>query len=156
MARGLLSRTVMEYVGFEKLNKKFYLVDTYEGIDERYLSQIEKEKGWAKYPKMHDFVVKAFKKYPNVEIVKGSIPDILPAVKPNKIAYLSIDLNCAKPEIAAVEYFWPLMVKGALVVLDDYGHAGHEEQHRAFNEFAKRKNIPVLSLPTGQGLIIKV
>lgn len=90
-----------------------------------------------------------------MKFIKGAIPETLPQVDSDKIAYLHIDMNCVEPEIAAVEYFWDKLVSGAIVVLDDYGHAGHEEQRYAFNDFVKRKNVPILCLPTGQGLIIK-
>jgi len=68
---------------------------------------------------------------------------------------LHIDMNCTLPEIAAAEYFWDRLVSGAAMLLDDYGHGGHEEQKYAFDGFAKRKGVEILSLPTGQGLIIK-
>jgi hypothetical protein len=42
-----------------------------------------------------------------------------------------------------------------VVVLDDYGFEGHEVQKREQDKFAASKNIQILSLPTGQGLIIK-
>lgn len=47
------------------------------------------------------------------------------------------------------------MVSGAIVVLDDYGWSGHEEQKHAFDSFARSRGVEVLSLPTGQGLILK-
>ena len=64
-------------------------------------------------------------------------------------------MNCAVPEIAAAEYFWDKLVSGAVIVLDDYGWVCHIEQKLAFDEFASRKNVQVLVLPTGQGLIFK-
>lgn len=79
----------------------------------------------------------------------------MPQVVSSKIAYLYIDMNYVIPEIAAAEYFWDKLVPGAAIMIDDYGHAGHEEQKCAFGDFAKRKNVLLLCLPTGQGLIIK-
>lgn len=64
-------------------------------------------------------------------------------------------MNCTIPEIAAAEFFWPKMSTGAVIVLDDYGHQGFDEQHLAFDEFARKKRVPILCLPTGQGLIVK-
>jgi hypothetical protein len=40
-------------------------------------------------------------------------------------------------------------------VLDDYGWRKHREQQRAFDDFANRRAVQVLALPTGQGLILK-
>jgi len=47
-----------------------------------------------------------------------------------KVSYLSIDMNCVKPEIAAAQFFWDRMVSGGIMVLDDYGFRGHIEQKR--------------------------
>jgi len=41
------------------------------------------------------------------------------------------------------------------MILDDYGHVGYEEQRCAFDKFAEEKNVDILCLPTGQGLILK-
>ncbi len=83
------------------------------------------------------------------------IPDTLPQVKAEKVCYLLIDMNCAAPEIAAAEYFWDKLVSGAAIILDDYGWDGHIVQKQAMDEFARRKGVSVLQLPTAQGLILK-
>jgi hypothetical protein len=64
-------------------------------------------------------------------------------------------MNCVGPEIAAIEYFWPRLVHGALVILDDYGWSAHIAQKLAMDDFAGKVGTKILSLPTGQGLIIK-
>jgi hypothetical protein len=47
------------------------------------------------------------------------------------------------------------MVRGSVIVLDDYGWAGHSVQKQAFDDFASERGTRVLLLPTGQGLIFK-
>jgi O-methyltransferase len=65
-------------------------------------------------------------------------------------------MNNKIPEIAAAEYFWDKLVSGAVIVLDDYAWGGyHMGQKLAFDEFAAKRGVEVLSLPCGQGLIIK-
>ena len=54
----------------------------------------------------------------------------------DKVAYLSIDMNSTIPEIAAAEYFWPKMVNGGVMILDDYGFSKHTNQKIAFDNFA--------------------
>ena len=72
-----------------------------------------------------------------------------------KVCYVSLDMNAARPEIAAAEFFWPKMSSGAVMVLDDYGWPFHEVQKREFDAFAARHGVTVLPLPTGQGLMFK-
>jgi O-methyltransferase len=88
-------------------------------------------------------------------LVKGSIPDTLNDVQIEDICFLHIDMNCALPEVEALKFFWDKMVKGGMVILDDYGWLYHIEQKRAIDEFAKPKGINILTLPTGQGILIK-
>jgi O-methyltransferase len=156
--KGGLSLTVMEYIKFARLtNKTFYLLDTFEGLAEQYISAEEKELGRRPggYDACYEAVKETFSRFENVVIIKGAVPDSLPQVKAEKVCYLSIDMNCMEPEIAAAEFFWDKLVSGAAMVLDDYGWTAHVMQKNAFDLFAERKRVPILSLPTGQGLILK-
>ena len=96
-----------------------------------------------------------FAAFKNVVIVPGPIPETLPQVIPEKVAFLSIDMNCTIPEREALKHFWPRLVRGGVVLLDDYGFSHHEEQKVAHDAFAASQGTTVLSLPTGQGLMIK-
>ncbi|MBC5799369.1 MAG: class I SAM-dependent methyltransferase [Candidatus Eremiobacteraeota bacterium] len=154
----MYSRAVVDYVSFESLPRKFYLMDTFEGMPSEQFSAKELAAGlreWYRYGDMFESTQAHFKTYPNVVFVKGSIPDTLSSVTSEKIAYLSIDMNAAAPEIAAAEYFWDRLVPGAVIVLDDYGWRRHFVQKQAFDEFAAARSVSVLTLPTGQGIIIK-
>jgi O-methyltransferase len=155
---GISSRAVVEYVGFSNLNKTFWLLDTYCGLVEDLLTDNERASSAGShhnYDDCYEQVKNTFGPFKNVRIVRGIIPDTLVEVLSDKIAYLSIDMNCVGPEIAAAEYFWDRIIPGGIVVLDDYGWAAHKEQKKAFDEFASRKRISILSMPTGQGLIVK-
>lgn len=157
--RGGMSRAICHYVGFEKLPKRFWLLDTYHGLDESLISEEERAQGKNAhrdyYTECYGAVCETFKPYPNVEVVQGVIPGTLSRVTAERVAYLSIDMNCVAPEIAAAEHFWDRLSSGAVIVLDDYGFELHEPQKRAFDDFARARGVSVLSMPTGQGLIFK-
>jgi O-methyltransferase len=155
--KGGLALTVAHYVQFQTLNKTFYLLDTFRGLTEKYLSEEEKRLrgGESGYEECYAEVKETFRPFTNVVIVRGAVPETLDQVKSEMISYLSIDMNCVEPEIEAAEFFWKKLVSGAVLLLDDYGWAGHIAQKRAFDQFAAEKGVPILSLPTGQGLIIK-
>jgi hypothetical protein len=156
--RGGNARMIIEYVGGDAFaGRRFYLLDTFKGFAEQYLSESEKQ-SVARiygYPDCLAAVRSTFAEFPFVDIVPGPIPETLSEVGSSRVAFLSIDMNCAAPEIAAAEFFWPRLCSGAIVVLDDYGFKDHIEQKLAFDHFAEEKGVPLLSLPTGQGLLIK-
>ena len=155
--RGGFARTVIDYCGFDKRPRKFYLVDTFSGLLEKYISPEEAAEGVRAggYEECYDAVKATFAPFQNVVIVRGEVPEILPEVPARKVAFLSIDMNCAAPEVAAAGYFWDKLSPGAVMVLDDYGWPGRLAQKRALDQFAADKGTQVLSLPTGQGLLFK-
>jgi hypothetical protein len=155
---GAYSRAVIEYIDFASLPKKFYLLDTYEGLVKGQITEAEKKAGIDKYlgsyRSVYEEVKKTFEGF-NVSIIKGMVPDTLPQCTASKICYLSIDMNVVEPEIAAINYFWDKVVSGGVIILDDYGFPQHVNQKVAFDNFAKSRNVSILTLPTGQGIIIK-
>jgi hypothetical protein len=156
---GILAGAIIDYTSWQKFpDRRFFLLDTFEGIPDEGLSKtsLVAAQLWnGQYRNVYEVVRDYFAKYPNVVILKGMIPGTLTQVDSEKIAYLSIDLNVPEPEIAAGEYFWPRLVPGALVLLDDYNYRGYEIQRVAWDAFAKRVGVDILPLPIGQGLIIK-
>jgi O-methyltransferase len=155
---GAYSRAIIDYIDFNSLDKTFYLLDTYEGLVESLVSEEEKKAGidvyFGNYSNVYEQVKKTFAPF-NVKVIKGMVPDTLPQCTAEKICYLSLDMNCVVPEIAAMNYFWDKLVRGAVVILDDYGFPMHVHQKQAFDTFAKEKNIEILTMPTGQGIFFK-
>ena len=156
--RGGYSKLIVDYVNFKNQNRKFYLLDTFKGLDLKYVSDAEKKRGIMdayKYEDCYQAVQDTFKDYSNVILIKGAVPETLPQVISRQIAFVSIDMNCVEPEIAAATAFWDRLVVGGIIVLDDYGHPLHIEQKLAFDRFAAEHGVTILSLPTAQGIIIK-
>ncbi|OBK45000.1 methyltransferase [Mycobacterium kubicae] len=163
--KGFVSSAVMQYLDWNSLNRDFYLLDTFAGIDERFITTSERESGALSksahslesgfYVSGADSVRANFAQWPRAILVEGAIPDTLAQVKPRQIAYLHLDMNCATPEIAALTHFWDSLAAGAPVLLDDYAYEGYASQKLAFDEFAQLNRISICALPTGQGLIIK-
>ena len=157
---GAYSRALVDYIDFNSLNKKIWLLDTYQGLVPELVSEEEMKGGIGSYmgsykkKDLYEQVKNTFRDF-NAEVIKGPVPDTLPLCKAEKICYLSIDMNVVAPEIAAAEYFWDKVVPGGVIILDDYGFPPHILQKKAFDEFAKRKGVSILTLPTAQGIIFK-
>jgi hypothetical protein len=161
---GILSGAVMTWLDFARAaHRKFYLFDTWAGIPVEQMSEEEKRSGVAdmnrKYQDgdaVHAAVQRKFARWPNAVIVRGRVPESLSAMSTSqRVAYLSIDMNVAAAEMAAIDALWPRLVPGALVLLDDYGWAPHANQKKAWDAWAARTGVMILALPTGQGLVIK-
>jgi O-methyltransferase len=156
---GIYSLAICDYINFNALDKKFYLFDTFRGMPEEQMSAQEQVIHMGRnerlYPECYEIARKNFAPFPNAKLVRGTIPDTLDSVPIDRVAYLSIDMNLAYPEKEALAYFWPKLTTGAIVVFDDYAWAGCQEQKGAHDTFAASQGTEILTLPTGQGLLIK-
>jgi len=153
--KGLAARAIINYIDLPKTNKNFFLMDTFNGLVDEYKTETEKNSNLVGYDECYQEVKEIFSEFDNVIIVRGAIPESLIEVKTQKISFIHIDMNCAKPEIDAGEYFWDKIIPSGVVLLDDYAYPGYIDQKHAWDNFAKEKGIQILSIPTGQGLIIK-
>ena len=163
--RGFLSSAIMESLDWDKHSKIFYLLDTFEGLSASMISEgnegikeLQRDlnnKESEFYTKDYPAVQKNFSSWANIRIIKGIIPQSLKEVTSNKIAFLHLDLNCAPPEVEALDYFWPKLVRGAIVLMDDYAYYGYEGQKKAMDVCISKYGLKILSLPTGQGILIK-
>jgi Macrocin-O-methyltransferase (TylF) len=162
---GFMSSSIMQYLDWNSLDKRFFLLDTFAGLDPRYVSSAERDEGIldknAKLLESRFYVTdleaveRNFGEWRGIRIVKGSIPETLPLVDAEAVAFLHVDLNCAPPEVAALEYFWERLTPGAPVLLDDYAYWGYRQQKLAMDALAARLGVCIVSLPTGQGLLVR-
>ncbi|ALR14374.1 methyltransferase [Mycobacteroides saopaulense] len=162
---GFLSSAIMEYLDWDRLGKTFYLLDTFAGLDPRFVSAGERSAGALEksdklvkngmYVSSVDSVKANFAQWRNQRVIVGAVPETLAEVDAEAVAFLHIDMNCAPPEVETLRYFWPRLSPGAFVLLDDYANRGRDEQRIAMDEVARELGVHVVALPTGQGLIIK-
>ncbi len=164
--RGFMSSAIMRYLDWNSRNRAFYLFDTFEGLDSESVTEIEirdfkmleRNKEYLAsgfYTTQKDVVIKNFTEWPSARVIVGAIPKTLSQCPSRKVAFIHIDMNCSQPEVAALRYFWPLMAPGAIALLDDYAYLGYESQKAAMDELAADLGVPILSLPTGQGVLMK-
>lgn len=155
---GLYAATALRYLGDGILNgRRFFLYDTFQGLDERYASDAEVWMSGAHFsaPGLEQQVRNRFAPWPQVKVRAGTVPDVLDVESPEAIAFLHLDLNCRAAELAALERLWDRIPGNGVVLLDDYGRAEFEPMFIAYQGWAKANGQHILEMPTGQGLIIK-
>jgi len=89
----------------------------------------------------------------NIFYHQGYIPEslnILPI--PGPIIYMHIDLNSAIPTLASLEFFYPRLIKGGIILFDDYGWSGYKKTKEIIDNFFTNKPGILMKLPTGQAI----
>jgi hypothetical protein len=159
--RGFSFGVIADYLRWEEVDRRIYLYDTFQGIPDAYNSEghsnkVHEEETKFDKDSIYNSVVERFKKYPNVTIVKGIVPDSFVQACPARIAFMHIDMNSSKSEIAALDALWDRVTPGGVVVFDDYGWSGYAAQKVSEDAWMMARGYRILELPTGQGLIIKM
>lgn len=161
--KGLMAKVILLNNNFNN-NINFYLFDTFTGIPLKNVREDEihhvKEINKNVYNEnVYEFVKNKFSDFPFVKIVKGCLPDSLTNkdLKLENIKFLHIDLNNANAEIESFKFLYDKISKGAPIILDDYCYSEtFRPQKDAWDKFASEKGFRILSLPTGQGLFLKI
>lgn len=84
-----------------------------------------------------------------VELVKGDITKTVPEyVKTHpelRISLLNIDVDIYEPVVTILEYLYPRVVKGGIIMLDDYGVFPGET--KAVEEYFAEQDIKIKKIP---------
>lgn len=142
--KGILPKTICEYVDFSTLPKTYFLVDPW---GQNLKSNVYTED-------IYEEVQTRFNDYLNVKLIRGLVPDVLNLINTTKVAYLAIDMNGSKPERAALEYFYPRIVSGGVIYLDDYGW-NFPELRATVDDFFADKPESLLHFPNGTAIVVK-
>lgn len=104
--------------------KQLYLFDTFTGFDAR---DIAAEEGYENDPLRGEYfkktsvdLVMSKMKHPENCIVKqGYVPETLQGVE-DQFCFVNLDMDLYQPTLAALEWFWPKMVPGSVILVHDY------------------------------------
>ncbi|MBS1736031.1 MAG: class I SAM-dependent methyltransferase [Bacteroidetes bacterium] len=90
-----------------------------------------------------------YKKISHTEFIKGDIletvPDYAKSHPEMKISLLHIDTDVYEPAVCILENFYDCVVKGGLIVFDDYGTFPGET--KAADDFIRSKQLSICKLP---------
>jgi O-methyltransferase len=152
--KGFCSAFLADYLNFSAIAKSYYLYDTFAGIPEGFDTEATGHPSLAE-PGLYESVRDRFALYPNVHVVRGVVPETLHEIGPEKIAFLHLDMNSSKSEIAALEVLFDRVSPGGIIVFDDYGWSAYRAQQIVEDKFVQDRGYRILELPTGQGLLFK-
>lgn len=135
-----------------------YMFDTFAGIPDTNLTEQERAAGfahsWSDASVQH--VKERLAQWPErTRFCVGDVFETLDSAETGVLALVHLDLNAAAATRRALEYAHPRLRTGGVVVCDDYGFTGYEDQRAVIDSFfAGTRDRPV-ALPTGQALVVK-
>ena len=137
-------------------HKKLHLFDTFAGIPNITEQDPSRHRrGDFKDVSIED-VGEYLKAYPYVVFNSGFIPETFEAVKDKKFAFVHIDTVLYQTAKDCCSFFYDRMIVGGVMIFDDYGFPRYKfAEKRAVDEFFDVKPESLISLPTGQCIVIK-
>jgi len=138
--------------------KKLYLFDTFTGFDVRDV-EIEQDNQYSESGEGHlnitseDIVISKLP-HPNMCIIrKGYFPETAEGID-KEFCFVNLDFDLYNPTLAGLEYFYPRMVKGGIILVHDYFAEGYRGVKEAVHDFEKKRLLQLNMLPIGDGLSV--
>lgn len=98
---------------------------------------------------------KKLAEFPNVTMLTGWIPERFGEIKDQLFSFVHVDVDLYEPTKESLEFFYPRLVDGGIVLFDDYGFETCPGARKAVDDFMSTKREEILHLPTGQGVIVR-
>lgn len=93
--------------------------------------------------------------FPHVDWHKGWIPDRFADIASRRFALVHIDVDLFEPTRDSMEFFYPRMNTGGIIVCDDYACTTCPGATKAADDYLRDKPEKMVSLPCGGGFLIK-
>lgn len=147
---------------WDTLGRKIYGFDSFQGFaapDERDLDvrsgrqAFEKGscRGWDKQTISNAL---SYHKCP-IELIQGWIPDCFAGYEQKQFCFAHIDVDLYRSTYDTISYIYPRMLKGGIILFDDYGFPMVPGSRKAVDDYLQDKSETIISLLTGQAFIIK-
>lgn len=86
---------------------------------------------------------------------KGWVPTRFAQVQDRKFAFVHVDVDLYQPTRDTLEFFYPRLSPGGVIVCDDYGSTLCPGARQAMDEFMADKPEALFEVPTGQALVVR-
>lgn len=147
--QGVSAKLICEVKG----DKEFQLFDTFEGLPERTTSDRNVHRT-GQYATSVESVAEFLAGYPNVHFHKGLFPDSTAGLEDKPYCFVHLDVDLYESTLAGLEYFYPKMVPGGMILSHDYSILAGVR--KAFDEFLADKPEGLIEMPTTQCAMTKL
>jgi hypothetical protein len=147
--RGASARLICEAKG----DRPLYLFDTFEGLP----PSTSVDRGVHRpnqYASSQDEVKQYLRDYDNVHYFPGVFPVSAANVPEQAYSFVHFDVDLYEGTKACLEYFYPRLIPGGIIISHDYSLLAGVEQ--AFNEFFADKPEQIIDLPSTQCMVIRL
>lgn len=92
----------------------------------------------------------------SIDIREGWMPDTFVGLEESRYAFVHIDVDLYQSALDCCRFFYPRVVPGGIVLFDEYAFPAARGEKDAVDEFFADRPEAVITLPTGQAMVIKL
>ena len=134
--------------------RELYLFDTFEGFPEEQARQDPSNVAGGGFSCSLEQVRRFVGTDPKIVYCPGTFPETSSMVRPGvEFALVHLDCDLYQPTKAALEFFYPRMVPGGLLILHDYQSGHWPGIPRAVDEFMSDKPEGLVHIPDKSGTV---
>lgn len=141
-----------------KINDPVYLCDTFSGVVKASMQDSTYKGGEHADTSLVEVESLVYShQLTNVKVLKGIFPEqTAPFIRENKIRFCHIDVDVYNSAKDILEWLWPRLVLGGIVVYDDYGFKGCDRITKVVDEQVNLSDQLILHNLNGHAIMIKV
>lgn len=141
----------------ERPEKKLYLFDSFKGMPSHADPATDYHGPGGLGDASYDKVKSLFTGREQVLIIEGFLPETLEPIKERNFAFVHLDVDIYRSTKDCLEFFYPRLIRGGILVSDDYGIPRYKlAARKACDEFFADKPEKPVALRTGQCFFIKL
>ena len=163
--RGHSSFIISKFIKEITPEKKFFIFDSFAGLSakdpdlDRPAFQSQDEEivtDLGRFSCSLKEVQKNLAEFLFIRYFKGYIPERFAEVTDHRFCFVHIDVDLYQPTFDALDFFYPKLVKGGIIIIDDYGSSLYKGAARAVDNYLKNNTPSVFyEVPMGSAFIIK-
>lgn len=149
----------LAYLMRNAVKKPIHVFDSFEGLSGRWpqdsikWGDVGTEKGGIACSL--EQVKENLKDFPDIKYYKGWVPERFNEIKNLKFSFVYIDVDVYQPTKDSFDFFYPKMVKGGIIMCDDYGFNAWPGAKKAVEEMSVKHGFKVIELSTAQCVVLK-
>jgi O-methyltransferase len=141
-------------------DKEMLLFDTFEGFDERDIKHKNEDSkaevgGWdVSINEVKNFIGSS----ESIKIFRGYFPETTKDIDSNnRYALVHLDADLYNPQLSGLEYFYPKMTKGGVIIIHDCNNEYYGSKKAVDEFFLDRQETPII-IPdkSGSAIVVKL
>ena len=156
---GVYKGDFAKYINWWFYDRKMYLIDTFEGFDDRDIKSDKKRRHAVNFDDWSgtsvDYVLARMQNRENCVIKKGWFPEVMKNTE-DIFCFVSLDMDLYEPTLEGLWLFYPRMSEGGIILVHDYFNKAYPNIEKAISNYEKEQGERLHKMPIGDDITMAI